>query len=158
MVAEIEIAFKSNVNNKFMRETIKQKLMRYEERKCRFGTDEDAFKTIQQKMRDNNVIITKADKGGSSVLIKKQDYINKVGDIIYKERIQRLATDPTNKYQIEIKKAIKNAVALFNTKDKFSLITMNLSAPNLYALLKNHKEDLPIRPVWCPTLIAQPVA
>lgn len=105
------------------------------------------IKSIKTKMQVNNAILTRADKGGSTIILPKQEYINKVGDFIYKERIQRLNADPTNKFQVEIKKCIGNSKALFSDKDRYGLSEMNPRSPTLYGLVKTHKPDCPIRPV-----------
>lgn len=81
--------------------------------------------------------------------------MNKVADFIYKERIQRLKIDPTNKYQVNIKKYFKNTNALFNEFEKYKLTQMNPTIPRLYGLLKIHKPETPIRlvvaHVGCPS-------
>lgn len=148
MVAEIEVALKSQGgSNNLVKETIKRKLTNYQEGNCKYEVDAPIIKSIKQKMLVNNIILTRADKGGSTVLMNKQEYVNKVGDFIYKERIQRLSKDPTSKYQAEIKKALKNTTAALSDRQKYQMTTMNPSAPCLYALLKTHKEEFPIRPV-----------
>ena len=61
---------------------------------------------IKQKFNDNNVITTKADKGNTSVIIDKRNYIDKCMDFIKNNSITELVDDPTEKFKEEINKTI----------------------------------------------------
>lgn len=86
--------------------------------------------------------------------MKKQEYTNKIFDFIHKEKIQRLKTDPTNKFQLKIKALLKSTNVLFTDLEKYHLTEMNPRPPRLYGLLKIHKDNAPIRPlvshIGCP--------
>jgi len=56
-------------------------------------------KNIQHKIKENNAIITQADKGKTLVIIYKKDYHNKVHTFLANNNFQTIPKNPTNKYQ-----------------------------------------------------------
>ena len=53
----------------------------------------------KEKLQSNNAIITKADKGNSTVILYNKDYHNKVQDFIDNNNFTILKKDPTLAYQ-----------------------------------------------------------
>lgn len=128
----------SDHTNQLTTELVKKTLTEIPIYKC--SVDTNTIKTIQNKIKENNLVSTRADKGNATVLLKKQDYINKVADFFQKEKIQRLTKDPTAKFQLECKNGIKKATGILNDRDKLRLIEMNPKPPVLYGLVKVHKD------------------
>jgi hypothetical protein len=62
------------------------------------------LRTIKQKMKNNEAIVTKAHKGNSSVILYLKDYNTKVQNFIDTNNFQKEAIDPTNKFQTQIRK------------------------------------------------------
>jgi hypothetical protein len=54
------------------------------------------LKSIQSKLRNNNAIITRADKGKSIVILPSQQYNLKLQDFIQNNNFKTTHTDPTN--------------------------------------------------------------
>jgi len=54
-------------------------------------------------------MITRADKGKTTVIIDIEDYNSKTLDFINNNNFKTLNTDPTNKFQINIKETSNNA-------------------------------------------------
>lgn len=107
----------------------------------------NSMKSIKQKINENNLIVTKTDKSDAIVVIPKPDYFSKVNKFLETDQIKLITTDPTQKFQKIIKQAINESSPSTLTKPANYFINMNPSAPKLYGLIKNHKENVPIRPV-----------
>lgn len=105
------------------------------------------IKSIKQKVKNNKLIITKSDKGNTTVILNKQIYIDKTIEFLNKNNIQQIKRDPTNIFQTNIKNTIKDTKYIFDIKSKKSLINMNPNAPYLKAYPKIHKDNMPIRPI-----------
>ena len=104
---------------------------------------------INNKLKSNNAIICKADKGNSIVIIYEQQYIQKVYDFINSNsNIEELKNDPTKFYKQKINSTIEQCKNLFkNNGTRRYLKTINPKAPQFTGLLKIHKQDTPIRPL-----------
>jgi predicted GIY-YIG superfamily endonuclease len=105
------------------------------------------LKRIQNKVINNNLYITKADKGNTLVIMKNTDYTDKVKDFIIKNNIDKLNKDPTATYTKEINKAISNCKHLLSANDIRYLKPIHPHAPPLKGLPKLHKDNTPIRPL-----------
>ena len=74
------------------------------------------LRNIQTKLTQNTTIITKADKGRTTVIIYITDYGTKVHIFITKNNYNTLPKDPTNKYQQLITTTLNAAPLLTNTR------------------------------------------
>ena len=61
------------------------------------------LQNVKRKLKNNNIIHVKADKGHGLVLINKNEYINKTLEFIKENNFMEIKKNPTNKYQREIK-------------------------------------------------------
>jgi hypothetical protein len=78
-----------------------------------------SIKSIKQKLLDNNLAITRADKGKKVVIINKE--LNKKVELINTENgLRKLKKDPTVKFQRNVKEVVKNA-----TLSLINLISIN---------------------------------
>jgi Reverse transcriptase (RNA-dependent DNA polymerase) len=105
------------------------------------------IRSIKSKIARENLIVTKADKGNSLAILGKTEYINKVIQFIDDSESIRLKNDPTQKFQRNLNKTLKNCPITIPPNSKARFLNMNPSAPILYGLLKLHKPNIPIRPV-----------
>jgi hypothetical protein len=95
---------------------------------------------------NKNLVFLKADKGGATVVMNKENYIEKMLDHLNNSgSYKKLNKNPLNKIAKEVSKAIK----LSNIKedDKKKLIVSCPSTPRIYGLPKIHKEGAPLRPI-----------
>lgn len=108
-----------------------------------------SIEIISKKIKDNNLTFTKADKGNSLVCLHSIQYKNKMQDILNTLNITELKKDPTKIFLKEIKDNMDvNSSILFATTFEIRrLIPMNPRPPEMYGLVKLHKEDHPMRPV-----------
>ena len=97
-----------------------------------------------------DLVITKADKGGATVILSVEDYIAKANDILEENYFyKKLIEDPSN----ENKNTVNNIIDTFQ---KQNLLTSDIAkrlkieecrTPKFYILQKIHKEGFPGRPV-----------
>lgn len=106
-----------------------------------------SIKSIKEKLESNQAILCKADKGTTTVIMYKTDYITKVNNFIQNNGIIELMKDPTSNYQRKIRKLINSSKTLFTDDDIRHLNVMNPVAPILRGLPKVHKEGIPVRPL-----------
>lgn len=104
------------------------------------------FRSLQNKINQNNLIITKADKGNSVVILDRTAYNQKVDDVIQGEDFECLSSDPTKHYITQVKDVIKSTSYVSPDQLKYK-VPMNPRSPFLYGLPKTHKDNIPIRPV-----------
>lgn len=104
------------------------------------------FRSLQDRISQNNLVISKADKGNTIVILDRTAYNQKVNDVIQGEEFECLSSDPTKKFTLELKNAINNTSYISPNHLK-NIIPMNPRSPFLYGLPKTHKDNIPIRPV-----------
>jgi hypothetical protein len=105
------------------------------------------IKGINKKLKDNGAIVTKSDKGNSMIILYLHDYDNKVQNFIENNNFDIESTDPTKKYQAEIRKNINQCKQIIANNHKWRYVNMNPSPPTLKGLPKVHKTNIPIRPI-----------
>jgi len=103
------------------------------------------MKSIHTKLKENDAIITTADKGNPFVILQTQRYNAKIQDFIDKNKFQSSATDPTKLFQNQIRKVITHRTTLIPKDSKWRYVNLNPSAPTIKGLIKLHKLDQPIR-------------
>jgi hypothetical protein len=133
------------INNKLNRllkfNNINQRL------KDKYSSDYRHIRNIKDKMNDNNVIITKADKGNTVVLLPHQEYINKIHEFIVSNKIETLAEDPTKRYVKILNETINKCTNLLDERTRRYIKPIHAQAPQLTGLPKLHKQNIPIRPL-----------
>jgi hypothetical protein len=105
------------------------------------------LKSIKHKLLDNYLVITRGDKGKTVVIISKEELDNKVLFFNTENGLNKLKKDPTVKFQKNVKEVLKKCRIIINSSNKYKFIQIKPQAPKLNALIKLHKENLPIRPV-----------
>lgn len=96
------------------------------------------------------IIVTKSDKGGVTVVMNKQDYIdlsyNQLSDERYYKMIPR---DPTNTIEQKINKTISSLKNnhFIDERVAKSLMSYDSVCPKFYGLPKIHKPELALRPI-----------
>jgi hypothetical protein len=92
-------------------------------------------------------MITKADKGNSTIIIYENDYNTKIKDFITSNNFTQLPHDATNKLQRNIRTTINECSYIIPGNKKWKYVNLNPTAPNIRGLIKIHKQEAPIRPV-----------
>lgn len=109
--------------------------------------EQKCIKEIKSILNQNNLILTKADKGNSITIIEKSVYIDKTLKMIAESQCEEVKNDPTSKFQTALLKTLKDCSNIFSQRDIYFLKVMNPKSPDLYSLPKIHKSNVPMRPV-----------
>ena len=105
--------------------------------------------TIRSLRNDENIIIAKADKGNTTVVLNK-DYDQKVKSHLNDENIYRKL--PENNIK-SLQRKVNGTLLDMKKKKYFSreeyekLYSSSAVTPSFYGLIKIHKEGNPIRPI-----------
>jgi hypothetical protein len=102
---------------------------------------------IKEKLRSNKAIISKADKGNSTVILYTEYYHDIVQSFIDNKNFTILNRDPTTTFQNQVKATIKSCQLILPKHNKAKLTNMNPATPNIRGLPKVNKVGCPIRPV-----------
>ena len=86
-------------------------------------------KNIHNKLSKNKVIVTRAEKGKTTVIIYEHEYQDKTRAFLSENNIEPIPTDPTNKYQSHIMRKLKQCDLIFPQK-QHTHITQKESLPN----------------------------
>jgi hypothetical protein len=105
------------------------------------------IRNIQDKIRNNKLTITKADKGKTLSILTEEEYKQKVKNFIHNNQFTRINKDPTQQYQKIIKQTLRQCNNIIQKEHTWKYTNMNPSAPNLHATIKLHKHNTPIRPI-----------
>lgn len=107
------------------------------------------IKSINSKIKEDDLIVTKADKGNCVVILDKPAYITKTITFLSSPDFLPLNKNPLTSYNTKIRKKINDSndtlIALGTSSSK--LLISNPHPPVLYSLPKIHKENIPIRPI-----------
>jgi hypothetical protein len=109
------------------------------------------LKSITTKLKTNDAIATPADKGNTIVILPTTLYQEKILNFIQSNNFRNSNTNPTKKFQRQVRQVINNSPNLINPNDKWKYTNLNPTAPSIRGLVKIHKPELPIRPIvnWC---------
>jgi len=102
---------------------------------------------LRKMLQNNNITIAKTDESKVRVIIDKNDLIEKVHNFLRENNIRQINKDPTDRYQKQIQQAIQQCKLLIEKRTHTYLMNIKPRAPQLYAYLKTHKENAPIRSV-----------
>ena len=96
---------------------------------------------------NNEIVLRKADKSSTYVILDKVDYYNKLNTILSDEtKFSKIKKDPT----ISIKKEANKLIATLNSglkNNKIKQIVGDYSPAYLYGNVKLHKSNCPVRPI-----------
>ncbi|XP_053698945.1 uncharacterized protein LOC128745905 [Sabethes cyaneus] len=118
-----------------------------------------AYHISKKFIRDNpDIYIVPADKGNKTVIMKKEEYEEKMKTLIDDDdTYERIDTDLTNRVQTKNNQLV-NALhdqKMIDQKARSMLITYNATCPRIYGLPKIHKPGSPLRIILscinCPT-------
>jgi hypothetical protein len=109
-------------------------------------TTSRTLRSIKEKIRTNDLIISKADKGNSVVIMSRTDYDNKMREFINANGGERVSFDFV-KFNSSVRQCIKMSEFVIDDHQKRSLVIMNPVPPRLYGLPKIHKNNAPLRPI-----------
>jgi len=96
-------------------------------------------KSIKTKLKENEGMVTRADKGNSLVILPIKQYDSKINNFILANKLQTTTQDPTNSFLSQVWKVINNSKTLIPPDTKWKFINMNPAALTIKGLIKLHK-------------------
>ena len=118
-------------------------------RQTKSNTTEEERIGLKELKMNENVIVKPSDKCRGLVILDKSSYVEKVKNILENEtNYEKLPNNPTAKIEAKTKQVFKHTC-----KDKLpeslmkELTPTNSRTPVFYGLPKNHKADVPLRPI-----------
>ena len=109
-------------------------------------TDKSAIEYFSKR---NDLVITKADKGGATVILDVKDYISKANEQLQDNSFyQKLNVDPTAKHSVIVNSAIESfrKQELLSNSTVSKLTVDEVRTPQFYIFPKFHKANIPGRP------------
>ena len=106
-------------------------------------------KALKELQSDTSIVILPADKGRSTVILNREDYLEKCMDHINNGPYQLLKKDPTTKIKAKTLKQLKvlKDNEFIDNKLYYYLKPTDSPAPRFYGQPKIHKPGVPIRPI-----------
>ena len=112
------------------------------------------YDAIRELKKEKDIVITRPDKGNGVVILRRDDYISKMEQILsQKDKFERIGAadenDNTQKQEQAISAFLRRAVANKHLPaevyDRISPV--GSTRPRMYGLPKIHKPDVPLRPI-----------
>ncbi|CAF1179846.1 unnamed protein product [Adineta steineri] len=130
--------------------TASQQLMNTSKHKKISNISDEEFTALKSLKSNKNIIICKADKGNSIVILDKDNYMKKAEDILKGEQFEELNSDKFHREREE--ELNKYLLSLYNSKVidsklRYQLKSTCSSISVFYGLPKAHKTDYPLRPI-----------
>jgi hypothetical protein len=112
--------------------TKKLKQMYTNDNQCNIMQKRQAYtiKNINEKLVKGNVILVKADKGKTSVILYSDDYTEKVLTFLTDNNIQTLTNNPTEKFQKQLTKTLQQCDRIIPQKQIKYLIQKKPQPPH----------------------------
>ena len=109
----------------------------------------DERKALRELQSDTSIVILPADKGRSTVILNREDYLEKCMDHINNGSYQLPEIDPTTKIETKTLKQLKvlKDNEFIDNKLYYYLKPTDSPAPRFYGQPKLHKPGVPIRPI-----------
>ena len=100
-------------------------------------------KSLRELKKNDHIVILKADKGGATVILNKEDYIAKMKSHLDSSGCyKKLNKNPLNRIIKGVNEAIKKSSLDEEIKKK--LIVSDPLVPRIYGLPKIHKPGVPL--------------
>jgi hypothetical protein len=87
--------------------------------------------SIKEKLKNNNVVATKADKGNSIVIMYYDDYVSKVQDFISHSGAETAKDNLTNRFQADVRRTVNDYKLTLDSRQRWKIINMNPDNPTL---------------------------
>ena len=106
------------------------------------------LRTAAAKLKNNeNVIIRKADKSSTYVILNKEDYLSKIDDILAdSSKFKVIHKNPINEIKRRVNRLVETQNALQESR-KLPKIIGDFTPGYLYGNVKTHKTGNPLRPI-----------
>ena len=121
-------------------------------RQCQSPLNGDHLAALRNLTQNNDIVISRPDKGGGVVILNKLDYIEKINNILNdtsKFKVSQYQKDDSKKLFARLKAILNDAQQrdLLGKEVVNHLLPKGYTIPRLYGLPKVHKPDTPCRPI-----------
>ncbi|XP_076067692.1 uncharacterized protein LOC143040485 [Oratosquilla oratoria] len=104
---------------------------------------------LEELCNNQDIVVTKADKGGGIVIMNKTEYIRKMEALLsdtntYRPQTEQQAKDESNIFNKEARKLLRRTE---KGKRLLHLLEENPRIPTMRVLPKTHKSEIPLRPI-----------
>ena len=110
----------------------------------------DEMKVLTDLKNDTNIIITKADKGNTIVILNETEYVSKSLNLLSDNKVyEKVDVNAVKVAYDNVKKALDNLSLTNRINDKLyrTLLPVRPVIPRFYGVPKIHKPDIPLRPI-----------
>ena len=119
-----------------------------------FPLSKEELKTIKELRQNPDIVITRPDKGNGVVLLKTEDYLEKMGAILSDEtKFVKLGDVDTNDHTLQHERALQAYLLRAMKANKISadvyhrIRPVGATRPRMYGIPKIHKQGTPLRPI-----------
>ena len=118
-----------------------------------FYMHRECFEAIKSLRNNADIVITKADKSNTVVILNKTDYLTKMNVILNSQKFQEIGPVDTHDNTARIEGSIQRRLLTLLksealTRSVYEAIRPTGSQrPRLYGLPKTHKDGVPLRPI-----------
>ena len=103
---------------------------------------------LNTRIKEEGLVITKADKGNAIVVMERSSYLTKVYNVLESCGAKENKEFCFSSQVKEVRRVINSSnVIIKNESVRRALLVPNPTPPLLYGLPKVHKEHIPMRPV-----------
>nr|VZI46870.1 unnamed protein product [Spirometra erinaceieuropaei] len=151
LVATVESILKqtgeSDETKQLIRQQVTSLVMAHKPRATITKAEQSALKTLRA---DTSIVILPADKGRSTVLMDKADYIQKANALLEDRQAYLPCNDePMRKLVTQLDKTLADMQTskAINKSVRLAIKPVDAAAPRFYGLPKVHKAGVPLRPI-----------
>ena len=121
---------------------------------CNFTMHKKCFRAINKLRKNDDITITKLDKGSGVVLLNKSNYVDKINEILVDQsKFKRLSHVSSNENTASIESRLQKRLLDLVKADLMpkwiydAIRSIGSQRPRMYGLPKTHKESTPLRPI-----------
>ena len=114
----------------------------------------ECFQTIRLLRSDNDILITKSDKGAGAVILSKHDYVSKMDTLLHDtSKFENLGPTSQDKNAAKVELQIQRRLLELKKKNLIpvrvyeAIRPTDSQRPRMYGLANTHKKDMPLRPI-----------
>ncbi|BHF57190.1 hypothetical protein SprV_0100013100 [Sparganum proliferum] len=151
LVATVESILKqtegSDETKHLVRQQVTALVMAHKPRAIIARAEQDALKKLRA---DTSIVVLPADKGRSTVVLDKTDYIRKANSLLDdRQAYLRCDGEPMRKLLTQLDKTLAEMQAnkVISKSVRLAVKPTDAAAPRFYGLPKVHKVDVPLRPI-----------
>nr|VZI36669.1 unnamed protein product [Spirometra erinaceieuropaei] len=151
LVATVESSFKqteeSDETKHLVRQQVTALVMAHKPRANITRTEQDALKKLRA---DTSIVVLPADKGRSTVVLDKADYIQKANTLLDDRQAYLQCDDePMRKLLTQLDKTLAEMQTnkVISKSVRLAVKPTDAAAPRFYGLPRVHKVDVPLRPI-----------